>query len=162
MDGGGCVLPKVIKARNSKAKTRKGADQRANSGVFARFVATIENYSIAAFAGGFVLFTLLVAGLWAGGYVGKFGSYLSTAAGDVAVDRGLKVEQVTLRGAHNVAHKEVLDALGPLVGQSIAHTRLDDLRQRVETLGWVRSASVTRLLPNTIHVSVRERVPAAI
>jgi cell division protein FtsQ len=153
-------MPKVTKPK--KARTTGRAKRGAGENAFSRLAATIENYSIAAFAGGFVLFSLLLFGLWAGGYVGNFGGYLSKSAGDFAVARGLRVEQVTLRGAHNTAHQEILDALGPLIGQSIIHTRIDELRDRVEALGWVRSASVSRLLPDTIHVSVRERTPAAI
>jgi cell division protein FtsQ len=42
------------------------------------------------------------------------------------------------------------------------HFDIDAARARVEALGWVRSAAVSRLWPETVHVSVREREPAAV
>jgi cell division protein FtsQ len=39
---------------------------------------------------------------------------------------------------------------------------LTDIRQRVEAFNWVREARVSRRLPDTLVVSITERVPTAI
>ena len=65
-------------------------------------------------------------------------------------------------GRQQTAFSEVRDAVGPVIGSSIGHFDLDAAKARVEALGWVRSAAVSRLWPNTVHVSIRERTPAAV
>jgi len=90
------------------------------------------------------------------------GSSVDRAMQRAAVGAGLEVRQVLLRGAHQTAHQEVLDALGPVIGESILRLSLDEARARVEQIGWVRSAAVTRLLPDTVSIAIREREPAAV
>ena len=100
--------------------------------------------------------------LWAGGYFGQAGTLVSGVTQKAALSAGLDVRRVTLRGAHNTANEEVRDALGPIIGGSILHVDLDAAKARVEEIGWIDNAAVSRLLPNTLHVSVRERAPAAV
>jgi cell division protein FtsQ len=119
-------------------------------------------YSAAAIAGAFVLLLLAGVFLWAGGYFGAALRAADRTAANAAVAAGFEVRRVLLRGAHQTAHAEVVAALGPTLGRSILHLRLDDARRRIENIGWVRSAAVTRLLPNTISISIREREPAAV
>ncbi|NND49040.1 MAG: FtsQ-type POTRA domain-containing protein, partial [Rhizobiales bacterium] len=62
---------------------------------------------------------------------------------------------------YTTAH-EILDAID--VGRGDPITKVDpaEARHRVMALDWVRSASVMRLYPNTIHVSIEEHEPLAI
>lgn len=127
-----------------------------------RVVTIFEEYTVAGMAGSIVLLGLVALVLWAGGYFAMVGRSVDRMANIAAVAAGLEVKQVTLRGAHQTAHEEITEALGPVLGASIIHLSLDEARARIEELGWVRSAAVTRLLPDTISVSVREREPAAV
>jgi cell division protein FtsQ len=76
-------------------------------------------------------------------------------------------EDVVVVGNHFVSREEVLGALGlPLTGNLKAGTNvfrmsLDVRRRGVETLPWVRAASVTRLLPHGLLVHITERTPVA-
>lgn len=142
-------------------KKRAGKRKKAPS-VLARIAAIFERYTIAGFAGSAVLLGLIALVLWAGGYFAMLGRTVERAAGQTAIATGLEVRRVLLRGAHQTAHDEVLDALGPIVGDSILHLSLDEARARIEELGWVRSAAVSRLYPDTISISIRERDPAAV
>jgi len=143
------------------AVKKKTARKKAPS-AFAQMFALFERYTIAGAAGSAILLGLLALGLWAGGYFAMIGRAADRAAGNAAIAVGLEVDRVLLRGAHQTAHDEIVDALGPILGQSILQLSLDDAKARIENLGWVRSAAVTRLLPDTISVSIRERVPAAV
>ena len=49
-----------------------------------------------------------------------------------------------------------------LKGRSLFHFDIVSARQRIEELDWVDQASVTRLWPNSIHISLVERLPIAI
>ncbi|MDZ7628222.1 MAG: cell division protein FtsQ/DivIB [Parvularculaceae bacterium] len=130
--------------------------------LFAKAVSIFENYTIAGVAGAGVILSLILVVLWAGGYFGMMGRAADRAAGAATASAGLKVERVLLRGAHQVAHEEVLTALGDIVGQPLIKVSLKEARRRIENLGWVRAAAVTRLIPDTIVVSIREREPAAV
>lgn len=76
-------------------------------------------------------------------------------------------EDIVVTGNHVVAREEVLGALGipltrnPQRGTNIFRMSLDLRRRGVETLPWVRSASVTRILPHGLLVNITERVPVA-
>jgi cell division protein FtsQ len=76
-------------------------------------------------------------------------------------------EDVVVEGGQHVSREEVLGALGlrltanPRRGRNVFRLSLDDLRREVETLRWVRSASVVRVLPHGLRVRVTERIPVA-
>jgi cell division protein FtsQ len=74
---------------------------------------------------------------------------------------------VTVAGNHFVSREEILNALGlPLgaaakPGVNVFRLLLDAKRQQLESIAWVQSASVTRVLPNRLAVRVVERTPVA-
>lgn len=76
-------------------------------------------------------------------------------------------EDIVVVGNRFVLREEVLGVLGlPLTGNRRAGTNvfrisLDAKRRLVETLPWVRTAAVTRLLPHGLLVSITERTPVA-
>ena len=76
-------------------------------------------------------------------------------------------EDIVVAGNHFVSREEVLGALGlPLTGNlktgtNIFRMSLDVRRRGVETLPWVRTASVTRILPHGLLVHITERTPVA-
>jgi cell division protein FtsQ len=76
-------------------------------------------------------------------------------------------EDIVVAGNRFVSREEVLGALGlPLTGNVKAGTNvfrisLDARRRLVETLPWVRTAAVTRILPHGLLVSITERTPVA-
>jgi cell division protein FtsQ len=141
---------------------KKKKSRRPAPTFFERAAGIFERYTVAGIAGSAVVVGLIGIVLWAGGYFGMLGRAVDRATNETAIAAGLEIRRVLLRGAHQTAHEEVLDALGPVVGASIAHLSLDEARARIENLGWVRSASVSRLYPDTISVSIREREPAAV
>jgi cell division protein FtsQ len=76
-------------------------------------------------------------------------------------------EDIVVVGNRFVSREEVLGVLGlPLTGNRRAGTHvlrisLDAKRRLVETLPWVRTAAVTRLLPHGLLVGITERTPVA-
>jgi cell division protein FtsQ len=76
-------------------------------------------------------------------------------------------DDIVVMGNHFVSREEVLGALGlPLTGNlkrgtNVFRLSLDIPRRGVETLPWVRTASVTRVLPHGLLVHITERAPVA-
>lgn len=71
----------------------------------------------------------------------------------------LQVTRITVRGHEHVSPGEVLALIGPLRGQNILTADLETHRQYLMTSGWVKTATLRRVLPSTIEVSVEEREP---
>ncbi|WP_425409523.1 cell division protein FtsQ/DivIB [Hyphococcus sp.] len=150
-------MPKV-----KKKPARKKSARKKQTGFFDRIANVWTRFSHAALAGSVLIALIAIAFLWAGGYVGLAGEKLNRVAGNGAVSAGLEITRITARGVSQTAEQDVLNAVGPVIGSSIVHFDPDRARAAVEQLGWVRTAAVSRLLPNTVHVSVRERAPAAV
>lgn len=75
---------------------------------------------------------------------------------------GFRVAHVQLQGVSPFAAADVLKAAAVPVGAPILATSLDDVRERVERVGWVRSARVIRLLPDTLVIAASERARLAV
>lgn len=71
----------------------------------------------------------------------------------------LRVTTITVRGNEHVSAGEVLALIGPLRGQNILKADLEANRQRLMASGWVRTATLRRVLPSTIEVNIEERDP---
>ncbi|MGA0599651.1 cell division protein FtsQ/DivIB [Caulobacter sp. KR2-114] len=70
---------------------------------------------------------------------------------------GFRVNAVHLQGASKAAEADILAATGLRQGQPIFGLDLAAVRASVEHVGWVKSAKVVRLLPDTLVVAVEER-----
>ena len=153
-------MPKV-KKKTAKAAKRKTAKKK-SPGIFDKLHALWVRFSHAAIAA--MVLIALVAGamFWSGGYFGVLGERVTRLANAGAVAAGFEVQRVTVKGMAKVSEGELLSAVGPVIGSSLLDFDPFTARARVEEIGWVRSAAVTRLLPDTVHVSVREREPSAV
>ena len=75
---------------------------------------------------------------------------------------GLRVAKVELQGVSPGAAGAVLAAAGVREGAPILGLDLDAMRERIENVGWVRSARVLRFLPDTIVIAAAERPRLAV
>lgn len=161
-------MPKVKRTKYKPKSTRKTARSKtrrkraAPPGPIETVKTLAARYALAGVAGVAVILAGGAATLWAGGYFGVLAERLNHAASGAAINAGFEIRRVTLKGRRQTASDELDGAIGPILGRSILHFDADAARARIEELGWVRAASVSRLLPNTIHVSIREREPAAV
>ena len=64
-------------------------------------------------------------------------------------------------GNSQVTRAELLSVFGSDIGRNVFFVPLDERRKDLEQLPWVGSATVMRLLPNQLRVSIVERVPVA-
>lgn len=75
---------------------------------------------------------------------------------------GFRLDAVHVEGASSDATADILRASGLRQGQPILGVDLNDLRRRVEAVGWVKTARVVRLLPDSLVISVVQRTPTAV
>lgn len=70
-----------------------------------------------------------------------------------------EVQKFSVSGLNRVDENEVLGKAGFEVGTNVFRVRLDEIRERVEELQWVRHALVERVLPDQIIIKIVEREP---
>ncbi len=108
------------------------------------------------------LLSTVLLGLWLSGYLGA--AYMSglTFGQNRLLAAGFGVDHIQISGARPALEQEVRTALRIEQGELVFAIDLQAARERIETLSWVRSASITRLLPNRISVAITERTPYAV
>jgi cell division protein FtsQ len=75
---------------------------------------------------------------------------------------GFRVDAVQVEGASPEARTSILRAARIERSSPILDVDLPALRRRIETVGWVKTAKVVRLLPDTVVISVDQRRPVAV
>ena len=73
-----------------------------------------------------------------------------------------QVDTITVRGHTHVSPGEIRALLGPLDDQNILTADLDIYRRHLMASGWVKTATLRRILPSTIEVTVEERSPVGL
>jgi len=85
-----------------------------------------------------------------------------TGYSKVMASERLRVGKVEVRGGHFLSEGEVRELLGPAVGENILNLDIEGLKARLRASPWVADATVSRTLPDSVRVEIRERVPLAL
>jgi len=80
----------------------------------------------------------------------------------LSAEAGLTVNEVMVQGRGRSSADAILAALGVQRGTPMLAISPSLAKARLEALPWIRSASVERLLPDTLYVHVTERQPLAL
>lgn len=105
------------------------------------------------------------AGAWYIGRDGRIAAFTAETQERIAqkgADLNLVVESVQVEGRQRADKQAILAALGVSRGTPILSVDLDAAKARLETVPWVRNASIERLLPDTLYVRLTERAPLAL
>jgi cell division protein FtsQ len=144
------LIPK-IGASKSKSTRRPPVNRRRRrmitAGVYVAGIATVTG------------------GVWqlsANGWIDARMNALGATVLNISANAGLRVNDVVLSGRQNVDASEILAALDIERGSPIFAMDMNAARERIESLGWVRSAEIARRLPDIVFVRVVERQPLAI
>ena len=100
--------------------------------------------------------------LWSNDYIERAGDQLKWNLIAFSGKMGFTVEDVLVVGRSQTTRGELLSAVRLARGAPILAYDLDQARQRIEVLPWIDSASIERMLPDTILLSVVERQPLAL
>lgn len=77
-------------------------------------------------------------------------------------DLGFKVDEILVIGRRETAQKDLLAAVRLARGAPILAFDLQAARKRIEALPWIKTASVERMLPDTVLLNIEERQPLAL
>jgi cell division protein FtsQ len=92
---------------------------------------------------------------WKGDEIKERALAASAAAGFAVLD-------IRVEGRGKTAKEAILHAIGAERGTPILAISPAEVKERLEALAWVKSASVERLLPDTLHIRLVERTPLAL
>ena len=109
-----------------------------------------------------LLCLVLLLTMFTGGRLGLLTGRIGHAVDAEFAQAGFKVKTVTVQGGADFSTPYILRAAGLTNGQPILGLDLEALRERVEQVGWIKSAKVIRLLPDTIVIAVQERSRLAV
>ena len=80
----------------------------------------------------------------------------------IAAAPSLQIGHMVVRGHERLSIGEVLALVDGLRGQNILTVRLDDWQQKLLSSPWVAGATIRRVLPSTVEITVYERRPMGI
>ena len=114
-------------------------------------------------AGGLVavVFILIMAGLFYGGFDTRVSLFASQLAENWLLRAGVTLQEVRIKGQVNLSDEQIFKALGIRSGQSLVGFDAHQAQQKLRALGQVETARVMRLLPSTLLVEITERRPFA-
>jgi cell division protein FtsQ len=80
----------------------------------------------------------------------------------IAAASTLQIGHLQVRGNQRLSTGEVLSLVEGLRGQNILAVRLDDWQKKLLSSPWVESATIRRVLPSTLEITVHERQPMGV
>jgi len=89
-----------------------------------------------------------------------YGTYRGVAL--IAASPSLQIGHMVVRGHERLSTGEVLQLIDGLRGQNILGVSLDAWQNKLLSSPWVESATIRRVLPSTLEITVRERRPMGI
>lgn len=99
---------------------------------------------------------------WHSGAVHRLAEQAKWQAIAWSADLGLHVNEILVVGRRETSQADLLDALRVTRGAPILAFDMAAAKKRVESLPWVRTASVERMLPGTVLLNIEERTPLAL
>jgi cell division protein FtsQ len=90
------------------------------------------------------------------------GDHTNTVLSAVTAASGLAIDNIAITGQSETSEVDVLKALDISQYPSLFTFDVDAARARVEGLPWVAQATLKKLYPHTLEVSVIERLPYAL
>ncbi|MBT4935087.1 MAG: FtsQ-type POTRA domain-containing protein [Rhodospirillaceae bacterium] len=99
---------------------------------------------------------------WNNGVIGRAADQAKWNLIALSGKLGFTVEDVLVVGRSQTTREELMKAVRLARGAPILAYDLEEARRRIEVLPWIGSASVERMLPDTILLSVVERQPLAL
>lgn len=107
---------------------------------------------------------VIVASLyfWRSGQIEMWLNSAETKVEDGLVNAGLTIEKIIIEGELQLSEEEIELISGVTIGEALLTTNIKAIKEQVEQLPWVKTATVTRRLPDGILIKVLEHIPAAL
>jgi cell division protein FtsQ len=96
-------------------------------------------------------------GVVKGGHVPELETFIKDAADGAANAAGLRIATVSLSGQRQVSREEIFAAAGVTDHSSLLFLDVADARAKLEAIPWIAEATVRKLYPDRLQITVTER-----
>jgi cell division protein FtsQ len=76
--------------------------------------------------------------------------------------KSVVLKNVYLTGQHHTSSEAVIHAMQVKIGQPLFSIDIHDILTKLLTIPWIEHAVVTRVLPDSLRVTIQERIPIAV
>jgi cell division protein FtsQ len=126
-----------------------------------RWLGPIENLQVPRGAGTAVVLAFLLAttsyGVVRGGHVSEIADELAAARDAAANALGFRITSIALAGQRELTREEILAIAGVTGRSSLLFLDAADARARLKANPWIAEATVLKLYPGRLHITVTER-----
>jgi cell division protein FtsQ len=109
-----------------------------------------------------LMLVTLVYGIAKGGHLAAFAAGAKNARDWVANVAGWRVVAIALTGNQHVTREEVLAIAGVTGTTSLLFLDVDEARERLKRNPWIADATVLKLYPGEVQISIKERTAFAL
>jgi cell division protein FtsQ len=109
-----------------------------------------------------LLVTALGYGVVRGGHIAEFFDELKNARDAIANTVGFRIAAISLSGQKEVSREEVLTTTGVTGRNSLLFLDVDAARERLKSNPWIADATVLKLYPDHLQITITERQPFAL
>lgn len=96
---------------------------------------------------------------WSTGHINQLAMQARHAVIETTASMGFEVREVMVSGRQQTNRNQLINALDLERGAAILAFDIDEAKGRIDSLPWVRSSTIERMLPDTVLVSIVEREP---
>lgn len=100
--------------------------------------------------------------LWRSGQIEIWINNAETKVEDSLVNAGLTVEKLIIEGELQTSEETLEASSAIVIGEALLALDIKNVKAKVEELSWIKTATITRKLPDGVVISVVEHVPAAL
>jgi len=164
MDGRGRLAQSVtrLKPRSRPAAASRGLVSRS----VRRITLPLAHMRVPRFTGAVAALVFLSAaavyGIVKGEHVPAIFSAIKDTADAGANAMGMRIATVSLSGQRQVSREEIFAAAGVTDHSSLLFLDVADARAKLEAIPWIAEATVRKLYPDRLQITVTEREPFAL
>jgi cell division protein FtsQ len=96
-------------------------------------------------------------GVVKGEHIPAIGTFIKDTADSAANAAGLRIAEVSLSGQRQVRREEIFAAAGVTANSSLLFLDVADARAKLEAIPWIAEATVRKLYPDRLQITVTER-----
>lgn len=155
------LLARLLAPRQGSRRRRAAARRGVLSRAARRITLPLARVRLPRFAGlaGCLVFLLgaAVYGVVKGDHVAAIQTAIKDAADAAANAAGMRIAAVSLSGQRQVSREEIFAAAGVTERSSLLFLDVTAARARLEAMPWVAEATVRKLYPDRLQITVTER-----
>lgn len=96
-------------------------------------------------------------GVVKGEHIPTISAFIKDTADNLANAAGTRIAEVSLSGQRQVSREEIFAAAGVTANSSLLFLDVADAREKLEAIPWIAEATVRKLYPDRLQITVTER-----